>query len=214
MNTNNAVRIAGLLSMIGGIGLITWWFLMPIFLPISDAVANFKNLVLNTNWIPVNIIGLISMLLLTLGFPGFYLKNSERFCKLGFTGLIIASIGLILYTSIQYYETIIWPAAAQTNPELVQVKGALVSGDSTVVAGLLVSGVFLSIGYILFGIFALQTKTFSKIPVWLLIVGTPLFGVGVAFIIRTVGILMFGIGTIWLANNIRKNQNITAHNKK
>ena len=177
---------------------------MPVFLPTADAIDNFKNLILDSNWVVINIIGLISMLFLTLGFPGFYLKSYEKFNKLGFIGLILASTGLILYACIQYYETLIWPAAAQINPELVQVKGALVSGDSFVVAGLLVSGAFLGIGYILFGISALQTKSFSKIPLWFLIIGAPVFGNGIIFPLRTVGILLYCAGTIWLANRIRK----------
>jgi hypothetical protein len=177
--------------------------MMPLLLPIADATNNFKNLILDNNWVVINIIGLISILLLTLGFPGFYLKCYEKFNKLGFIGLILASTGLILYTCIQYYETLIWPAAAQINPELIQVKGALVSGDSIVVAGLFVSGAFLGIGYILFGISAIQTKYFSRIPLWFIIIGAPVFGNGIMFPIRTVGILLYCAGTIWLANIIR-----------
>lgn len=204
MKTKSIIKTEALLSIIGAIGLIIWWILMPIFLPIADSVDNFNNLILDNNWIIINIIGLLSVLLLTLGFPGFYIKSYERFNKLGFIGLILASTGLILYTCIQYYETIIWPAAAQINPELVQVNGALVSGDAIVVAGLFISGIFLGIGYILFGISALQIKSYSKIPLWFLIIGAPVFGNGMLFPIRTVGILLYCIGTIWLADNIRK----------
>jgi len=205
MITSRIVKTESLLCIIGGVGLMIWWFLMPVVLPISDSSENFKNLVLDNNWIPINIIGLISTLSLTLGFPGFYLKYHERFNNLGFAGLIIASSGLVLFTGIQYYETLLWPAAAQVNPELLQVKGALVSGDLRVVAGLVASGAFLGIGYIIFGISALQTKAYPKVPVWFIIVGAPVFGNGIAFPIRTVGLLLFCVGTIWLANSIRKN---------
>lgn len=204
MEINNISKFTGYLSFIGAIGLLVWWFLMPIFLPVADASDNFQNLILDDNWVPINMVGLISTLLLTIGFPGFYLKHNEQFNKLGFYGLIIALIGLILFTSVQYYETLLWPAAAKINPELLQVKGVLVSGDSGVVAGLITSGAFLGIGYILFGISALQTKAYPKIPLWLLIIGAPVFGNGIAFPIRTVGLLLFCAGTIWLATNIRK----------
>ena len=203
MRTNRIIKTEGILSIIGAVGLLIWWILMPVLLPIIDSADNFQNLILNNNWVPINIIGLISTILLTLGFPGFYLKNHEKFNKLGFYGLIIASSGLILFTSIQYYETLLWPAAAKINPELLQVKGALVSGDSGVVAGLISSGVLLGIGYILFGISALQTKSYPKIPLWLLIIGAPVFGNGIAFPIRTIGLLLFCIGTIWLAVSLQ-----------
>jgi len=203
MDKNKIIKIEASLCIIGAIGLLIWWFSMPVFLPIADASDNFQNLILNNNWIPINTLGLISTLLVTLGFPGFYLKNHEKFNQVGFWGLIISMIGLILFTSIQYYETLIWPAAAKINPELLQIKGALVSGDLGVVAGLISSGALLGIGYILFCISALQTKSYPKIPLWLLIIGAPVFGNGIAFPIRTIGLLLFCIGTIWLAVSLQ-----------
>ncbi len=101
-----------------------------------------------------------STIILTLGFPGFYLKNHEKFNKLGFYGLIIASIG-----------------------------------------------------YILFGISALQTNSYPKIPLWFLIIGAPVFGNGIAFPIRTIGLLLFCIGTIWISRSIQKNENNTVRNR-
>lgn len=205
MKTKSLIRIEGLFSIIGAIGLLLWWNMMPLFLPTGDAVENFENLILDSNWIGINIIGLISLIFLTLGFPGFFLKQVEKFKKTGFIGLILASTGLILYSCIQYYETLLWPAAAQFNPELLHVSGALVSGDILVMSGLIISGAFLGIGYILFGISTLQTKAYPKIPVWFLIIGAPVFGNGILFSVRTVGLILFCVGTIWLANFIRKN---------
>jgi hypothetical protein len=204
METNKIIKIEGVLSIVGAVGLLIWWFLMPIFLPIADSENNFKLLILDNNWIAINIVGLISALQLTLGFPGFYLKKQEKFNQIGFYGLIIAMIGLILFTSIQYYETLLWPAAAKINPELLQVKGALVSGDLGVVIGLIISGAFLGIGYIVFCISALKTKSFPKIPLWFMILGAPIFGIGIAFPIRTIGLILLCIGTIWLSRSIRK----------
>jgi len=206
MNITTIIRIEATMSSIGAVGLLMWWFSMPIFLPIADATEHFQNLILDSNWVFVNVIGLCSVLLLTLGFPGFYMKNYEKFNKLGFYGLIIASIGLILFTSIQYYETLLWPAAAKINPELLQINGAIVSGDLGVVVGLISSGAFLGIGYILFGISALQINSYPKIPLWFLIIGAPVFGNGIAFPIRTIGLLLFCIGTIWLSISIKRNE--------
>lgn len=204
MTTINIIKIGRLLNIVGAIGLIIWWFSMPVLLPITDSVENFKNLILNANWIPINILGLVSVFLLTLGFPVFYLTSYDKFNKLGFYSLLIVLTGLILFSCIQYYETIIWPAAAQINPDLVQLKGALVSGDNAVKIGLLISGIFLGLGYILFGVSALKTKEFSNTSLWLLIIGAPLFGNGIVFSIRTFGIVLFCLGTIMLAKNIRK----------
>ena len=208
MKITGIIKTEGLLSIIGAVGLLIWWFLMPVFLPIADSSENFNNLILDNNWVQINLVGLISTIFLTLGFAGFYLKHYEKFNKLGFIGLIITLVGLVLFTSIQYYETLLWPAAARINPELLQVKGALVNGDPGVVAGLITSGAFLGIGYIIFGISALQTKEYPKIPVWFLIIGAPIFGNGIVFPIRTLGLLLFCIGTIWLGSIIQKDSNL------
>lgn len=204
MKLNKLIKIQLLFSLIGAIGALVWWFSMPLFLPVSEAAENFQEMILDHSWIPVNLIGLASILMITLGFPGFYMRDPEKFNRLGYIGLIIATTGLILFTAIQYYETFLWPAAAHLYPELLQTKGELVSGNLSVVAGLIVSGIFLGAGYILFGISSLKAKIGSKLPIWFLMVGAPVFGNAVIFPVRTVGLLLFCTGTIWLSVNVRK----------
>lgn len=189
-------------NIFGAILLLLWWFSMPVFLPVFEASEDFSRLVLDKDWMWVNLVGLLAVLMLIFGFV-YYLYGFEKFSRLGFVGIILSLLGLMLYACIQYYETIIWPAAGVLYPDLVTVEGALVSGDLGVMAGLLVSGAVLSLGYILFGISALKVKTFPKIPVWMLIVGAPLFGIGLAFMLRTIGAILFAVGTIWLTRSAK-----------
>jgi hypothetical protein len=204
MSEKSLLKIAGFVSIIGGITLLVWWILMPVFLPVSEAAENFKNMILNPAWLPVNLIGLIATLAITLGFPGFYFARFESYGKWGFIGSVMAILGLILYSCIQYYETLIWPAAAIHYPDLVQVGGALVSGNAGVSAGLIISGVILSFGYVLWGIKSLMNHALPKIPAWMFIIGTPLFAVGIVFPVRTVGIILFATATIWSGFHIRR----------
>jgi hypothetical protein len=205
MKTEKIIRTTALFSLLGAIGLLVWWFSMPVFLPVSLSATHFQELILDQDWTLVNLVGLIATVLLTLGFPGFYLSKQEDFRQPGFLGLVLASTGLILFVSIQYYETLLWPAAARVNPDLLQVQGALVSGDRGVLAGLLVSGIFLGVGYILFGIAALRIKAFPKLPTWFLLVGAPVFGNGIVFPVRTLGLILFCTGILWWAIWLRKN---------
>jgi hypothetical protein len=76
-----------------------------------------------------------------------------------------------------------------------------------VAAGLLVSGILLGAGYILFGISALRAGTLPKTPLWFLIFGAPVFANGIIFPARTLGLLLFCAGTIWLALKLRKHSN-------
>jgi len=83
---------------------------MPLILPLADTEDKFQHLVLDPQWTAVNLIGLIAVILLTLGFPGFYLKQEGNQKSLGFISVLLACSGLILYACIQYYKTLLWPA--------------------------------------------------------------------------------------------------------
>lgn len=204
MKSQNQIRILLSLNIAGSVGLLTWWILFPVLLPVGEASQNFQNLVLDNNWTAINLVGLLSCLLLCLGLPGIFLARHRHFKWYGFWGLLIACTGLILFTAIQYYETLIWPAAAQIYPEMLHAKGALVSGNSAVVTGLVVSGIVLGSGYVLFGITALKTRLFKKVAIWMLMIGAVVFGNGIVFPARTIGLILFVAGTIWLSVSIRK----------
>ena len=115
------IRVQSWFSLTGAIGLLVWWFFMPVYLPVADSATNFQALILDQDWIWVNMIGLLA------------------------------------------------------------------------------SGVCLGVGYLLFGISALQTRAFSKAPIWCMLLGALVFGNGIVFPLRTLGLLLFVTGTIWLA---------------
>jgi len=199
MKTNKQIRIFLSLNITGAVGLLVWWFLFPVLLPIAEAAENFQNLVLDTNWIALNLVGLVSCVLLCLGFPGIYVAHYKFFKPFGFVGLLLTCLGLVLFTAIQYYEILIWPAAAEVHPEMVNAQGLLVSGNVRVVSGLLVSGIILGVGYILFGVASLRTKMYPAIPIWLLMIGAVVFGNGMLFSVRTIGLLFFTSGILWIS---------------
>ena len=191
MRTNKQISILLSLNIAGSAGLLIWWCLFPVVLPIGDATNNFQNLILDANWTALNLLGLVSCMLLCLGLPGIYIAHYKNFKMSGFVGLLLACTGLVLFTAIQYYETFIWPAAAEVHPEMLQAQGVLVSGHTLVVTGLLVSGFILGAGYILFGIASLRIKMYPVMPIWLLMTGAVVFGNGILFPVRTIGLLFF-----------------------
>ena len=204
MKSQKQIKILLIINIIGSIGLLIWWLLFPVLLPVADASQNFQDLILDNNWTAVNLVGLLSCLLLCTGLPGFFLAHYNDFKPYGFWGLLLACTGLILFTAIQYYETLLWPAAAQVNPGLLHSDGALVAGNSAVVSGLLISGIALGSGYVLFGTAALKTNLYKKAALWLLMAGAVVFGNGIVFSVRTIGLLLFTGGTVWLSVNTIK----------
>lgn len=196
MKKESLIRFYGLLNIAGGTILLLWWLSMPLFLPVAEAAESFKNMVMHSGWIPVNIAGLLGVILLSLGFPGLYLGSYEKVGRWGLAAMILALTGLILFTAIQYYETLLWPAAASLNPDMVQLGGVLINGDPAVASGLVVSGIIMGLGYILWAVVSIRNRTY---PVWLsilLLIGAPLFANGVVFVLRTAGIMLFCTGTI------------------
>lgn len=204
MKTQSQIRILLNLNIIGSIGLLIWWLLFPVLLPISHASDNFQNLILDPDWTALNLVGLVSSLLLSLGLTGLFLPFNKQFSLTGFIGLLMACAGLIMFTAIQYYETLIWPVAAELHPEMVQAQGILVSGHSLVLSGLIVSGLVLGAGYILFGVAALRTKNYPSMLIWFLMLGAVVFGNGILFPVRTVGLILFTVGTFWISVKLKK----------
>lgn len=51
MKAQKQIKILMNLNMTGSTGLLIWWFLFPLVLPMSEASDNFQNLILNNNWI-------------------------------------------------------------------------------------------------------------------------------------------------------------------
>lgn len=176
--------------------LVVWWLALGLALPVAEAANHFETMILNPCWVPVNLIGLVACVLLVLTLPVLYFDERHRRNTLGFAGLVVAEIGLVLFASIQYYETFLWPVVAQANPELVRFDGALVLGDPLVLVPLIASGGFLGVGYLLLGIALFRERMVPRYSAILLVVGAVLFGNGMAFPVRTIGLLIYAGATI------------------
>jgi len=191
-------RFLGICCAAGGAGLLLWWSSMGAFLPIAESANNWDAMVTHPNWVPVNLLGLAAVIALALGLPGIFIRGARGRGVLGFTGLILAEIGAMLFAAIQYYETFIWPVAGRLHPDLVQIKGPLVFGDTLVIAPLIASGAFLGLGCILLGIALIRSRVFPRFACWMLLFGAPIFANGVLFPIRSLGLLPFAAATIWM----------------
>jgi len=103
-----------------------------------------------------------------------------------------------MFACIQYYETFLWPVVARYNPELLKLDGPLVFGDKLILVPLIISGVMLGLGYIMLGIDLLSNRALPKLAVIMLMFGALVFGNGVVFPIRTLGLLILSSAMIWI----------------
>lgn len=204
MNEEKLLRLSGFACLLTAILLPSWWVSLGLFLPVKETSENFDLIVIHPNWIPVNIIGLLGTIVWAFSLLGLNLYQWKDSRIFGFIGFVLAEVGIILYACIQYYETFIWPVVAQYNPTLVKFDGALVFGDAVILIPLIISGVILAIGHVLLGIDLLRRRVFPSFIVLMLIIGAVVFGNGVVFSIRTVGIVFFTIAMLYIGSKIYK----------
>ena len=189
------IRFSGLANILCATILFLSWFSIGIFMWDEIANQNFSALVLNSAWIPINIFYLIATILLLPSVLGLYLVQSEKSGNLGFISYIITSFAIIWYTCIQFYETFFWPLIAAESTALFQAVGFSPS-NSLIFIQLMLSGVPWLIGFVLLGIISFRSKLFANWVVILYTIGAVLFGIGMAFPVRTLGIVLFCIGLL------------------
>ncbi len=196
MASTKLIRWSGLLTLLSGVLFLLWWGLMGLMLPSS---GTFLNMVLASNWVAVNMLGLVVAVLIPLCLVGLYAKQIEKVGILGLLGFLLAFIGSILYASLQFEETIAWPILAVHAPSLLDAQGPLLSNQTFSLIYLLM-GLLYMLGFILFGIATMRVAVLTRWGALLLIIGAVLFGAGtfVPVFVRTIGAIFYGVGFAWL----------------
>jgi len=189
------VRIGGYTNIICAVLLFSSWFSIGAFMWAEISAQNFPAMVQNPAWIPVNIFLLIATLLLIPGLIGLYLRLSEKTGTLGIMAFYITLLAVIWYACIQFYETFFWPVIAAESQTLFQAVGFSPT-NKLVFIQFMLSGVTWLIGFILLGIFTYRSNVIKKWAIFFYTIGAVLFGIGMAFPIRTLGLILFCIGMI------------------
>jgi hypothetical protein len=198
------IRFCGKALSLAGILILLWWLGLAIFFPLEGMEKGYLNLVQDSDWLWVNIIGLIATMLLAVGFLGLYLKQAKETGLLGFIGFLFAFFGSLLFMCIQYIETILWPIFTEHAQGLLEQKGAMFT-DTVFTIFYLIMGFSLALGFIILGIATLRAKILSRWGALLTMIGGVLFSLVVSVIIvRTVGIVFLAAGLVWLGLGIGK----------
>ena len=189
------VKFSGIINIVCAALLFLSWISIGIFMWDEIANQNFSALVQNPAWVPINIFYLIATILLLPSILGLYLVQSKQSGNLGFISFLITSLAAIWYICIQFYETFFWPLIAAESTILFQAVGFSPS-NKLIFIQLMLSGVPWLIGFILLGIISFRSNLFKKWIVLFYTIGAVLFGIGMAFPIRTIGIILFCIGMV------------------
>jgi len=203
----NFFRITGLVNIISAVCLLLFWFLYAILLPINEVPTNYHLLILDPDWLLVNGLGVIGFVLALVGILGIFFKQFNGLSALGMFGFLITIVGQVLYNAGMYYETFIWPILAEFDDNLVTLStGPIYSNPVFFIMQILAGSIF-AIGFLIFGISTYKTKSFSKWAILLLIIGVIMFIPGFfPYIVRTIGIIAYAIGLIWVGYTLIKQE--------
>ncbi len=189
------IRAGGTAHIICAVLLFLSWFSIGAFMWTEISAQNFSAMVLNPAWIPVNIFLLLATILLVPGIIGLFLRLSGKAGVLGMTAFYITLLAIVWYACIQFYETFFWPVIAAESKNLFQAVGFSPT-NKLLFFQFMLSGVFWLTGFVLLGVLTFRSHYIAKWAIFFYTFGAVLFGVGMAFPVRTVGLVLFCIGMI------------------
>ncbi|MHA2247811.1 MAG: hypothetical protein ACXADY_22885 [Candidatus Hodarchaeales archaeon] len=195
----NFFRITGLANIISAVFLLLFWFSYAILLPINEVPTNYHLLILDPDWLIVNSLGVIGFVLALVGILGVFFKQFNDLTELGMFGFLITFVGQVLYNAGIYYETFIWPVLAENDPNLINLSSGPIYSNPVFFIMLLLAGSVYVLGFLIFGYSTYKTDSFPKWAILLLAIGIVLFIPGFfPYLIRSVGIIGYAIGLIWV----------------
>lgn len=199
---NTFFKFSGFSNIVCAILLILSWFSIGIFMWSEISTQNFLLMVQNPAWIPVNVLYLLATILLIPGIIALYVQQAEKIGTLGLTAFWITILAIIWYICIQFYETFFWPIIASESSILFQAVGF--SPTNTIIfTQLILSAIPWTVGFILLGIVTSKAALISRRIIFIFTFGALLFGVGMMFPIRSLGVILFGYGLIKYGNAIK-----------
>lgn len=167
------------------------------------SAGDFSAMVQNPAWLPVNIFYLVATILLLPGVIALYIKQSELTGVPGLIAFGITMLAIVWYTCIQFYETFFWPVIAAESPSLFKAVGFSPSNNA-IYLQLMLSAVPWTVGFILLAIVTIKSRLIAKWTVVLFTAGALLFGAGMMFPVRSIGVILFSYGLIKYGIVIRK----------
>jgi hypothetical protein len=196
MATSRAIRLSGLAGMLGGVILV---IAVSIYYGLRITSLELATIAVSSAYMTSLTLELISCILILLTLVGLHAHQATKAGKLGFIGFLIAFIGQTFDFGRIYVMAFIVPFFAREAPFLLEFRG--IKMPSPLREAVLVTIVFLIIGYVLFGIATLRARILPRGGAILLIIG---------------GVLMFapikvvcGIAIIWLGYALWKNKSNT-----
>jgi hypothetical protein len=190
----------GLFLISSGALLLIFWILFAVFLPMTEPYINW---VMDPDWLWINSIGFTGSLL------GLFAMNELRSKadtsdKLASLGYFFSIFGVIILTSLLFFEAFILKGIALQSPTLVDLDGSFYQYWPFKSIGL-AGGLSLSLGAFLLGWRLYSKASFRKWKVIVFMISCPLFGIVLMpGNLRLLGVLMYTVAFISMGVELLK----------
>jgi hypothetical protein len=196
------IRWSGIFNILSGILLLLYWYLYALLLPYGQLSNSLALLVMDENYVFINLIGLFGALSGIIGLVGLFYCFEGQMSKSAGVGFILALIGSILMFTTMMRDTLLWPILVGFDPSLLDFSGPIYTSN-TFLPSFIFFGLLYTLGFMVFGIAITRSKIFPRWTGHLLAWGALLFGTGPILgewqvLIRSMGITAMCIGLIWM----------------
>jgi len=193
MSSSTIIRLGELAAVVAGV-LLVIAELMYLIVGFEGSAESFTN----ASGFIQNVLFLLGGVLLAGGLVSLYAGRSGG--ALGSVAFLVAFVGTVLVAGVSWGTTFIVPALAREVPELVEAgpPGLVMFGE------VLSFGLF-SLGWLLFGVAVLRTRTYPRAAAVLLMVGSVL-----AFFPFPFTVIPFGLAVAWMGLSLLSERGVTA----
>ena len=153
MSSSNLIRWSGLSALVGGALMIASDVINAVLFPGEQG----SQVMLSSTWFIVQILGLVALVLITLGLVGLYACQAQQAGSLGLIAFVIAFAGMLMVFGLLWGEPFLGPLVAEQAPGLLSAEpsGALAVGS-------ILSFVLFALGWLLLGLASLRAGTLPR----------------------------------------------------
>lgn len=196
------IRRSGLANIAAGLLLTAYWFLFALLMPYSTLTDSLAPLISDSDYIWINVLGIIGAITGLLGLIGMLLRQVEEISGMGKAGFLLGFTGTVMFTGQLMWETFIWPVLFLFDPSVFEFDGVLYTSP-LFLGVLVVLGTLFGLGLLLFGIATARAGVLPRLPAWMMAIGAPLFSLGalagpLQVVVRTLGLILYVVGLVWI----------------
>lgn len=190
----NNSKLRGWFPILTAIIMLIFWTLFAVLLPMQEPYINW---VMNDHWTWINVLGFAGSVfgLFALMTLHHYISGPTLFDQLGYG---LATLGVVILTSVLFFEAFILKGIATIQPELIVLNQGFYEHQPFVMANL-IGGSCMSIGFVVLGLTLVKQQEFKSWKLVMLMIAIPMFAIVLMpGNVRLLGVLLYAISFIGL----------------